>query len=174
MTAAGTTTSTATNETVKLLTATLYGDRTFIKDGLALADGNNTFSAVAKDSYGRQDTGSVTINLPVTANYAYDLNGNLTSDGTRGFDYDDENQLIRVTVTNKWKSEFTYDGKLRRRVRKDFTRENSIWVQTNEVRYIYDNSLVKQDRDAGKRNDEEAPSQIILRCAGRNIRWAVA
>jgi len=32
----------------------------------------------------------------------------------RAFDYDDENQLIRVTVTNVFKSEFTYDG-LRRR-----------------------------------------------------------
>jgi YD repeat-containing protein len=79
--------------------------------------------------------------------YIYDLNGNLTSDGTRGFDYDDENQLIRVTVTNSWKSEFTYDGKFRRRIRKEYAWQNSAWAQTAEVRYIYDGMLVIQDRD---------------------------
>src|SRR5207302_9936901 len=80
--------------------------------------------------------------------YIYDLNGNLTSDGTRGFDYDDENQLIRVTVTNSWKSEFTYDGKSRRRIRKEFTWQNSTWLLTSEVHYIYDGMLVIQGRDA--------------------------
>ena len=34
--------------------------------------------------------------------------------------YDNENQMIRVTVTNSWKSEFTYDGRFRRRIRKEF------------------------------------------------------
>ena len=80
--------------------------------------------------------------------YSYDLNGNLLSDGQRGFAYDDENQLIRVTVTNVWKSEFTYDGKLRRRVTKDFAWIGSAWTQTNEVRYSYDGNLVVQERDA--------------------------
>jgi RHS repeat-associated protein len=69
------------------------------------------------------------------------------SDGTRGFDYDDENQLIRVTVTNGWKSEFSYDGRMRRRIRKEFTWQNSAWVETNEVRYIYDGNLPIQERD---------------------------
>ncbi|HEV2393366.1 MAG TPA: hypothetical protein VG146_13520 [Verrucomicrobiae bacterium] len=36
--------------------ATLYGDDTFAEAGFALASGNNTFTAVAKDDYGRQDT----------------------------------------------------------------------------------------------------------------------
>src|SRR5207248_2659257 len=42
LTVAGTTTSTATNVTVNTLPATLYGDKTFSKDGFSLADGNNT------------------------------------------------------------------------------------------------------------------------------------
>ena len=50
----------------------------------------------------------------------YDLNGNLLSDGRRGFEYDDENQLTKVTVTNVWKSEFSHDGKMRRRIRKEY------------------------------------------------------
>jgi YD repeat-containing protein len=119
LTAAGTTTSTATNVTMNSATATLYIDNTFAKDNLTLADGNNTFTGIAQDSLGRKDTNSVTVNLPATVSFQYDSNGNLISDGRRGFDYDDENQLIRVTVTNIWMSEFTYDGKMRRRIRKD-------------------------------------------------------
>jgi RHS repeat-associated protein len=92
--------------------------------------------------------GDPAVNLPTSLTHSYDPNGNLLSDGFRGFDYDDENQLIRITVTNGWKSEFTYDGQMRRRIRKEFTWQNSAWLQTNEVRYIYDGSLVVQERDA--------------------------
>ena len=110
LTVAGTTTSTATNVTVNSSAASRYNDSTFALAGFTVTNGNNTFTAIAQDGYNRKDTNSVTVNLPATVGYVYDLNGNLTSDGTRGFDYDDENQLIRVTVTNSWKSEFTYAG----------------------------------------------------------------
>jgi RHS repeat-associated protein len=36
---------------------------------------------------------------------------------------------------------------MRRRIRKEFTWQSSAWVQTNEVRYLYDGSLVVQERD---------------------------
>jgi RHS repeat-associated protein len=148
LTVAGTTTSAATNVTVNGLAASLYQDATFAKDGFTVTNGNNSFRAVAGDSLGRRDSSTVSVNLPATVIFSYDLNGNLLSDGTRAFDYDDENQLIRITVTNAWKSEFTYDGKLRRRVRREFTWRGSAWVQTNEVRYVYDGNLVVQERDA--------------------------
>src|SRR5205807_9464002 len=104
-----------TNTTVNATNAILYVDNTFAFTNQALADGSNTYTAIAKDSQGRRDTNTVSAYLPANAYYAYDLNGNLVSDGLRAFDYDDENQLIRVTVTNVFKSEFTYDGKHRRR-----------------------------------------------------------
>jgi RHS repeat-associated protein len=47
--------------------------------------------------------------------FTYDANGNLTSDGTRSFEWDARNQLVAVTVGSH-RSEFVYDG-LRRRVR---------------------------------------------------------
>jgi len=152
LTVAGGTSATATSVTVadngnSAMGATLYADNMFARTNVTLLNGNNTFTAVAQDSYGRKDTNAVSVNLASTVNYTYDLNGNLTSDGTRGFDYDDENQLIRVTVTNTWKSEFTYDGRMRRRIRKEFTWQNSAWAQTAEVRYIYDVMLVIQERD---------------------------
>src|SRR5207247_7080192 len=59
LTVAGTTTSTATNVTVNSLSGALYADRTFSKDGFALTNGNNAFTAIAQDSYNRKDTTSV-------------------------------------------------------------------------------------------------------------------
>src|SRR5207249_6474295 len=96
-TVAGTTTGPATNVAVNSQTGALYSDATFAKDGFTLADGTNTFTAIAKDSYGRSDTNSSICNLPSAISFAYDLNGNLHTNGTRFFEYDDENQLIRIT-----------------------------------------------------------------------------
>jgi RHS repeat-associated protein len=111
-------------------------------------DGLNTFTAVATDASGNQAASTVTVNLPASVGFVYDANGNLTSDGLRAFDYDDENQLIRVTVTNQWKSEFAYDGKMRRRIRNEYTWTNSAWLKTNEVHYIYDGNCVIQERNS--------------------------
>src|SRR5207247_5212911 len=40
------------------------------------------------------------------------------------------------------------DGKMRRRIRREYTWSSGSWVQTNEVRYIYDGNLMIQERDA--------------------------
>jgi RHS repeat-associated protein len=152
LTVAGTSSSTATSVIVAYngnspVNAVLYSDKTFARTNVTILNGNNTFTAVGTDSYGRRDTNAITCNLPSTVSYAYDGNGNLTSDGTRAFSYDDENQLTRVTVTNSWRSEFVYDGKFRRRIRKEYSWINSAFVQTNEVRYVYDSNNVVQERD---------------------------
>jgi RHS repeat-associated protein len=137
-----------TNVTVNGSTANLYADRTFAKTGFTPADGSNTYTAVARDTTGRQDTDVITAYLPATNTFTYDARGNLTSDGHRFFTYDDENQLISVTVSNAYRSEFTYDGFLRKRVLKDFGWFAGAWVETNEVRFVYDGRLVVQERDA--------------------------
>jgi RHS repeat-associated protein len=147
LTVAGTTTSPATNVTVNGLNAFLYYDSTFAKDGFTLTNGNNSFTASAKDNLGRQDTATITAFLPATVNYTYDPNGNLLSDGNRCFAYDDENELISVWVTNVWRSDFAYDGKWRRRMEKDYSWSSSAWTQTNEVHYVYDGNLVIQERN---------------------------
>jgi RHS repeat-associated protein len=150
LTVAGTTTSPATNVTVNGLIANLYADATFARQGFSLADGTNTFTAVAKDSSGRVDTNTSICYLPATNSYSYDLNGNLTSDGNRNFAYDDENQLTSVWVTNVWRSDFVYDGKMRRRIEQDYTWNMTLgtWHLTNEVHYVYDGNVVIQERDA--------------------------
>jgi RHS repeat-associated protein len=50
-------------------------------------------------------------------------------------------------LAGQWFSQFTYDGKMRRRIRQEFTWQGSAWVQTNEVYYVYDGNLVIQERD---------------------------
>ncbi len=137
--------------TVNSLTATRYNDATFAKEGFSLADGNNTFTAIAQDAVGRSDTNSVTIYLPASPSYSYDSNGNLLADGRRTFAYDDENQLTSIIVTNAGGSSTLttniYDGLFRRRIRKEFSWVNGAWAPAGEVRYVYDGRLVAQERD---------------------------
>jgi len=150
LTVAGTTTEPAadvTSMTVNSVTASEYADGTFAAAGFTPANGNNTYTAIAGDTYGRWDTNSVTVYLPATNTYSYDSNGNLLSDGTRHFTYDDENQLTSVWVTNTWREDCVYDGLLRKRIEKDFAWQSSAWLETNEVRFVYDGNLVIQERD---------------------------
>ena len=140
LTVMGTTTSKATNVTVNSSNALLYNAAT----NMPLT---TTYTAIAQDSYGRSATNSVTVNLATNVTFQYDVNGNLINDGLRNFTYDDENQMIQVWVPDQWFSQFGYDGKMRRRIRQEFTWQGGAWVQTNEVYYVYDGNLVIQERD---------------------------
>ncbi len=144
LTVVGTTTSPASSVTVNSTSASVYGDATFAAAGLPLT---TTYTATASDSYGRHSTNTVTVSLSTNVTFHYDGNGNLTNDGLRNFVYDDENELIQVSVSNVWMSQFQYDGKMRRRIRKEFTWQNSAWTQTNQVYYVYDGNLVIQERE---------------------------
>ncbi len=144
LTVVGTTTSAATSVTVNGTTAARYGDATFAAAGLPLT---TAYTAIAADSYGRHATNAVSVNLAANTTFQYDGNGNLTGDGLRNFAYDDENQLIQVLVSNQWMSQFTYDGKMRRRIRQEYTYQSG-WVQTNIVYYVYDGNEVIQERNA--------------------------
>ncbi len=143
LTVMGTTSSQATNVTVNGTNALLYGDATFAATNMPLT---TAYTAIAKDGYGRINTNTATVSLATNSSFQYDLNGNLTNDGTMNFGYDDENQLTQVWVPNQWFSQFTYDGKMRRRIRQEYTWSGG-WVQTNIVYYVYDGNVVVQERD---------------------------
>jgi len=144
LTVMGTTTSVATNVAVNGTNAARYGDATFAATNMPLTTG---YTAIASDSLGRSATNTVNTSIPANNTFQYDGNGNLTNDGLHSFAYDDENQLIQVWVPSQWFSQFTYDGKMRRRIRQEFTAQGSGWVQTNEVYYVYDGNVVIQERD---------------------------
>lgn len=143
LTVMGTTTPMATNVTVNGSNAILYGDSTFAATNMPLAT-NYTALALGGEAAA---TNAVTVNAATNTTFQYDGNGNLTNDGFRKFAYDDENQLIQIRITNQWQSEFVYDGKMRRRVRKEYTWQSGNWIETNEVHYVYDGNLVVQERD---------------------------
>jgi len=153
LTVAGTTGAKAASVTISGTAANLYNDNTFALGGFTVTNGNNSFTAIAADSLGRSGTNTVNVYTPSPVSYTYDLNGNLVSDGTRYFVYDGENQLVVVYTTNAWKSEFVYDGELRRRIRREYSWKGGGWQQTNEVHYIYDVNLVVQERDANNLPD---------------------
>jgi RHS repeat-associated protein len=129
------------------LAAMLYGDNSFAASNFTLTNGSNVFTAIAQDVSGHFNTNTVAAFLPASVSYTYDLNGNLLSDGRRNFAYDDENQLVSVWVTNAWRSDFAYDGKMRRRVRYESSWNGTAWVTNAVVRYVYDGNVVLQERD---------------------------
>ena len=77
----------------------------------------------------------------------YDMNSNLTSDPSRTFSYDDENQLTQVIYPNSTRVDLTYDGRSRLRKRTEYTWNGSSWNLAGEFRYIYDGMRVIQKRD---------------------------
>ena len=137
----------ASSVTVNGVAAQTYGDFTFARTNITLNNGNNGFTNIAQNMYGVFATNTFTNNLPTPVNFHYDANGNLTNDGTRVLSYDAENQLTNVFATNLWQATFLYDGMNRRRIERDYSWQSGGWVQTNEVRYIYDGLLVIQERD---------------------------
>ncbi len=114
-------------------------------------NGLNTYTAIGEDGSGNFSTNSVTINNLGTNTYAYDQNGVLTNDGFKNFAYDDEDELIAVWVTNAWSNSFAYDGKMRRRIERDYVWNagTSGWQETNEIHFIYDGNVVIEERNAG-------------------------
>src|SRR5690348_13213463 len=101
--------------------------------------------------------------------FVYDLNGNLRTNGLQILDYDDENQLIAITVSNAWRSEFSYDGKMRRRVRKEFAWSGSEWTLTNQVCYVYDGNLVIQERTLEPQPSALIPQPSVTYTRGKDL-----
>jgi RHS repeat-associated protein len=146
-TLSGATPAPVTNLTVNGQAAQTYGDFTFARTNLTLANGNNTFTNIAQNIYGVALTNTFTANLPSSVGLNFDNNGNLTNDGTKTLSYDSENQLTNVTVTGSYRSDFVYDGLNRRRIERDYS-WNGNWIKTNETRFIYDGYLPIQERDS--------------------------
>ena len=84
--------------------------------GLPVVPGTNVFTVAATDGSGNVATAQYEVdvtNAPKT--FTYDANGNLTSDGTRTFEWDALNQMVAMTE-GTGRTELRYDG-LRRRIR---------------------------------------------------------
>jgi RHS repeat-associated protein len=147
-TVSGATPAPATNVTVNGQSAQTYGDFTFASTNNSLANGTNTFTIVAQNIYGLTVTNVTSSYLPTPISLTSDANGSLTNDGLRTFEYDSENQLTNVTVASRFKKDFVYDGLNRLRIKREYGWTGSAWVQTNEVRFVYDGYMIVQHRDS--------------------------
>lgn len=79
----------------------------------------------------------------VNATFTYDLNGSLTGDGTRTFQWDGANRMVAINIGTH-RSEFSYDG-IGRRTR-IVEKDNS--VVTSDKRYVWCGGEICEERDA--------------------------
>ena len=149
MTVSGATPTPALSVTVNGQPAQTNGDFTFAATNISLVNGQNTFTIVAQKPGSGTLTNIDICNLPSAIALAYDLNGNLTNDGTRSFAYDAENRLLSNWVAGAWSAAFVYDGLGRRRIERDYAWSSAMgnWQLTNELHVIYDGYLPIQVRD---------------------------
>lgn len=122
-------------------------------DGVAnLVVGNNTVPIVAIDASGNSKSNNyqVAVSSGVSRTLSYDLEGNLTNDGAKTYEWDAANRLTAINYTGTSnRTEFTYDG-LSRRVKiveKTGSTVNStkkfVWDGTNIAEQRNTNNVVK-------------------------------
>jgi YD repeat-containing protein len=96
---------------------------------VSITSGNNSIAVTASDGT-LANTITTTYNLPSSASYTYDQNGNMTADALHTSEYDDDHisrserhlmgtiivaglgshyQPVAVQVASQWRSEFVYD-----------------------------------------------------------------
>ena len=110
----------------------------------AVTSGTTTVAITARDASGNVATKEWEVDVAGQGTtFTYDANGNLTADGTRTFEWDARNQLVAVDIGTH-RSEFTYDGLLRRVMMVE--RENGV-VQT-DTRVVWCEKSICEERNA--------------------------
>lgn len=103
--------------------------------------GTNVIPVIATDGSGNSKTNNYQVVIPTATarSFAYDDNGNLTSDGLRTYESDGLNRLVKVTQgTDVY--EFAYDGFNRRISEK----KNNTLIK----RFVWDGLTLAEERDA--------------------------
>jgi RHS repeat-associated protein len=94
--------------------AEVKADNTF-QGQATVPSGTSTVQVQAQDPSGNVRTNTYQVSQTgSTTSYSYDSNGNLTSDGTRTYEWDAANRLVRVTQGATELARFVYDGLGRR------------------------------------------------------------
>jgi len=74
--------------------------------------GTNVIPVIATDGSGNSRTNNYQVVVPASTPraFAYDDNGNLTSDGSRTYAWDGLNRMVKITYSNGGWTEFSYDA----------------------------------------------------------------
>jgi RHS repeat-associated protein len=138
------TTNEPSTVTVNGSPAAVKADNSF-EGKAAVTAGDNTVTVTATDANGNNTTNhyNVVVTGSGSKTLVYDANGNLTSDGTRTFEWDPLNRLIAVS-SGTHRSEFTYNG-LSQRV-KIIEKDNNAVTSTKNLVWV--GSEICEERDA--------------------------
>ena len=101
-------------------------------DGLANVNvGTNNVPVVATDVNGNSRTNNYQVTVPsgTTATLLYDLNGNLTNDGSKSYEWDAANRCIAINYGTH-RTELNYDGQNRESKRVE--KENGAVISTRQ------------------------------------------
>ncbi len=109
--------------------------------------GTNQLMVLSEDVNGNTATNTATFTVATsgTRAFAYDLNGNTTSDGSKTYSWDGANRLVKINYsgTNNY-TEFTYDG-ASRRVR---IKEVESGTTTADKRFVFSGLTIAERRAA--------------------------
>jgi RHS repeat-associated protein len=110
---------------------------TDFRGAVPIASGTNTLTVTATDPSGNTATRQYEVDSQGTSKiFSFDANGNLTSDGTRTFEWDARNQLVAIQVGLN-RVEFVYNGTQRaiHRIRRDngvaVSAQNVVWCDAD-------------------------------------------
>lgn len=115
-------------------------------DGTANVNvGTNAVAVVATDASGNSRTNNYQVNVPsgTSTTFLYDLNGNLTNDGTKTYERDAANRCTAIDQGTH-RTEMTYDGYSRESKR--IEKENGTVIGTKQ--FIWDGWRRSEERDA--------------------------
>jgi RHS repeat-associated protein len=118
-------------------------DNRFVGQAQAGA-GNTNVVVAATDSSGNTRTNTYQVSESgSTSSYAYDAKGNLTSDGTRTFEWDAEDRLLAINQGTH-RTEFNHDGQGRRT--RIVEKENGLAV--DDRRFVWCETQLCEERDS--------------------------
>jgi RHS repeat-associated protein len=110
--------------------------------------GTNVFTVVAKDPSGYATINNYQVVVPPNSatTPTYDLNGNLTNNGSgQTYAWDAKNELVTITYTGGATTNFTYDG-LNRRTK--IVEKNSGGTITSTKQFVWLGNSMAEERDA--------------------------
>jgi RHS repeat-associated protein len=117
-------------------------------DGVANVNvGTNTVPVIATDASGNSRTNNYQVTVPSGASkiLSYDLDGNLTSDGEKTYEWDAANRLVSINyIEQPFRTEFTYDG-LGRRIKIVETDNGTV---TSTKNFVWKGNQIAEERDA--------------------------
>jgi len=114
--------------------AVMTDSNTEFRGTTTVNQGTNNVPIVSSNLNGYAVTNNFQVVVPPTSgSYTYDLNGNLTNDGSNTYSWDAKNELVKITYTGGAYTAFTYNG-LGQRV--EIQEYNSFGTLTSTKQYV--------------------------------------